>query len=49
LTGVTRWNPDTMEFAVLETDEEGANVATVWDTSEAGNVISLHVLKVEVV
>jgi hypothetical protein len=38
-----------MEFAVLETDKEGAVVTAVWDTSEAGSIISLHVVKVELV
>jgi hypothetical protein len=49
LTEVTQWNPDTMEFTVLRTDKEGAIVATIWDTSKAGNIIYLYVLKVEVV
>jgi hypothetical protein len=47
--GVTRRNGDTLDFAVLETDEKGAIRATIRDAREAGNIIPRCVLKAEVV
>jgi hypothetical protein len=49
LTGVTGWNPDSVEFAVLETDKECAVRAAVRDGSEAGDIISWHVFKRELI
>jgi hypothetical protein len=47
LAGVTRGDPDALEFSVLKADEEGAVGAAVLGAREAGDIIPWRILAVE--